>query len=38
MDSLVGQGIAREITGKRRDRLLVYNRYLSILGEGIEAS
>ena len=36
MESLVEQGIAREITGKRRDRLFVYDRYLSILGEGTE--
>ena len=37
MESLVEQGIAREITGRRRDRLFVYDRYLSILGEGTEA-
>ena len=36
MKSLVEQGIAREITGKRRDRLFVYDRYLSILAEGTE--
>ena len=36
MEPLVEQGIAREITGKRRDRLFVYDRYLSILGEGTE--
>ena len=34
MDWLVAQGIAREITGKRRGRLYVYDRYLAILGEG----
>ena len=36
MEWLVRQGIAREITGKRRDRLFVYDRYLSILAEGTE--
>ena len=36
MEWLVEQGIAREITGKRRDRLFVYDRYLSILAEGTE--
>ena len=34
MELLVEQGIAREITGKRRDRLFVYNRYIAILDEG----
>ncbi|MCY4439883.1 MAG: Fic family protein, partial [Deltaproteobacteria bacterium] len=38
MGLLVRQGIAREITGKRRDRLFVYDQYLSILNEGTEAS
>ena len=37
IESLVRQGVAREITGRRRDRLFVYDRYLSILGEGTEA-
>ena len=36
MELLVEQGIAREITGKRRDRLFVYDRYLAILNEGSE--
>ena len=36
MDLLVSLGIAREITGKRRDRLYVYDKYLSILNEGTE--
>ena len=36
MDLLANEGIAREITGKRRDRLFVYDRYLSVLGEGTE--
>ena len=34
MDLLVRMGIAREITGKRRNRLYVYDRYLTILNEG----
>ncbi len=36
MDLLAAQGIAREITGKRRGRLYAYHRYLAILGEGAE--
>ena len=36
MDQLVQQGLAREITGKRRGRLFVYEKYLSILNEGAE--
>ncbi len=38
MDLLVEFGIARELTGKRRNRLFVYDRYLAILNEGTEAS
>ncbi len=37
MKLLAQHGIAREITGKRRDRLFVYEQYLSILKEGTEA-
>ena len=29
-------GIARELTGKRRNRLFVYDDYLSLLSEGTE--
>jgi DNA-binding transcriptional regulator GbsR (MarR family) len=29
-------GIVREITGKRRDRIYVYDRYARILDEGTE--
>ena len=36
MEILVKSGIAREITGKRRNRLFVYEQYLSILNEAIE--
>jgi len=36
MDLLVDLTIARELTGKRRNRLFVYNRYLEILNEGTE--
>lgn len=36
MELLVEHGIAREITGKRRDRLFVYDKYLAILEEGTE--
>jgi len=36
MDLLVEMQIARELTGKRRNRLFVYDRYLAILNEGTE--
>jgi len=38
MDLLVKKGIAREMTGKRRNRLFVYDRYLAILSEGTETA
>ena len=37
MELLIEHGIAREITGKRRDRLFVYEQYLAVLNEGTEA-
>lgn len=37
MDLLVELGIARELTGKRRNRLFVYDQYLAALNEGTEA-
>jgi Fic family protein len=36
MDLLVELGIARELTGRRRNRVFAYDRYLSILSEGTE--
>ena len=36
MELLVELGIARELTGKRRNRLFVYESYLGILNEGID--
>ena len=36
MELLATHGIAREITGKRRNRLFVYDRYLSVLNEEAE--
>ncbi len=38
MELLVGMKIARELTGKRRNRLFVYDGYLDILNEGTERS
>ncbi len=35
MELLIKQGIAREFTGKPRNRLFAYDRYLSILNEGV---
>ncbi len=37
MVALVGLGIARELTGQRRNRVFVYDAYLAILNEGGEA-
>ncbi len=37
MQTLVEQGIVRELTGRPRNRIFVYERYLSILAEGTEA-
>ncbi|MCR9093183.1 MAG: Fic family protein [bacterium] len=36
IDLLVELGIVRELTGKQRNRLFVYDEYLSILNEGTE--
>jgi Fic family protein len=36
MEALVGLKIARELTGKRRNRVFAYDRYLAILNEGTE--
>jgi len=38
MELLEDLGIAREMTGKQRNRLFVYDRYLAILSEGTEAT
>ena len=37
MQTLTGLGIARELTGQRRNRVFVYDGYLNILNEGGEA-
>jgi Fic family protein len=37
MDLLVELAVARELTGKRRNRLFLYDGYLAILNEGTEA-
>jgi hypothetical protein len=34
MQALVAAGIARELTGQRRNRVFVYDSYLGILNEG----
>jgi Fic family protein len=36
MEGLVHLGVARELTGRRRNRLFVYDRLLAILNEGLE--
>ena len=38
LDALIDLGIAREITGKRRNRVFSYDRYLATLNEGTESS
>jgi hypothetical protein len=37
MDLLASLAIAHELTGRRRNRLFAYHRYLAILNEGTEA-
>ncbi|KYC43647.1 cell filamentation protein Fic [Scytonema hofmannii PCC 7110] len=37
LKNLESLGMVKEITGRRRDRLFVYNEYLSILNEGIDS-
>jgi Fic family protein len=37
MGVLAGLGIARELTGRKRDRVFAYDRYLAILQEGTES-
>jgi hypothetical protein len=36
MDALAELGVARELTGKKRNRVFVYDRDLALLGEGTE--
>ena len=36
MEALADLGIVREITGKQRDRIYIYDRYVSILDEGTQ--
>jgi Fic family protein len=36
MATLVEQGVAREVTGHRRNRVFSYQQYIAILGEGTE--
>ena len=36
MKTLVTLGIVRELTGQQRNRVFVYDRYLSMLNEGTE--
>lgn len=36
MEGLVSLGVARELTGKRRNRVFAYDRYLAVLNEGTE--
>jgi hypothetical protein len=36
MEVLLSLGIARELTGRKRNRAFAYDRYLAILSEGTE--
>jgi len=36
IDSLIGLGIINEITGRKRERVFAYSKYLDILNEGTE--
>lgn len=37
-DQLIAMGLVSEVTGKKRGRVYAYQRYLSVLGEGISTS
>jgi Fic family protein len=37
MNLLIDLGIARELTGRRRNRVFAYDRYLALLNEGTDA-
>jgi DNA-binding transcriptional ArsR family regulator len=37
MEALVEAGIVRELTGRKRNRLFGYTRYLKVLNEGLES-
>ena len=34
VETLIGMGLIKEITGRKRDRLFVYDRYVSTLDRG----
>jgi hypothetical protein len=36
MDAIIKFGLARELPGRQRNRVFVYDQYLSILNEGTE--
>ena len=36
MESLVEMGLVRELTGKKRNRVFIYDEYLAVLSEGTE--
>jgi hypothetical protein len=36
MESLVEMGLVRELTGKKRNRVFIYDEYLAALSEGTE--
>ncbi len=37
MDAMVAAGVARKLTGRRRNRVIAYDRYLASLSEGSDA-
>jgi Fic family protein len=36
IDSLQQSGVLREITGRQRDRVYAYDRYLAVLNRGMD--
>jgi Fic family protein len=36
VEALVGEGVARELTGQRRNRVFAYDEYVKVLNEGAE--
>jgi hypothetical protein len=36
VEALVADGVARELTGQRRNRVFAYDAYLNVMNEGAE--
>ena len=38
IENMIALGMVREVTGRKRDRVFAYTRYLSLLSTGTEAT